>query len=274
MSKTIIGIIALAAAVIILVSFAVVKIAPKKGATLLVKTDRETRETLLTSAKNYEKKGNYPKARDAFGKYLERLPSSADKKGVEKKIEDLNMKILFSDTVTDQSIRYEIKKGDTLGKIASRFNTTVELIKKANGLKNDIIIPGKFLKVEKTGFRIIVDKSDNTLTLTRNTGETVKVYNVSTGENLSTPEGLFKIEEKMQSPVWYKVGAIVEPSSPEYELGSRWMGLSIADYGIHGTRDESSIGKHITNGCVRMRNADVEELYAIVPSGTEVTIIE
>ena len=70
------------------------------------------------------------------------------------------------------------------------------------------------------------------------------------------------------------MGAVVEPGSPEYELGSRWMGLSIAGYGIHGTKDDSSIGNHITKGCVRMRNTDIEELYAVVPRGTEVIIIE
>ena len=83
-----------------------------------------------------------------------------------------------------------------------------------------------------------------------------------------------KIEEKLVSPVWYTVGAIVEPDSEEYELGARWMGLSIAGYGIHGTNDPTSIGKHITKGCVRMKNEEVEELYAIVPSGTEVTIVD
>ena len=135
-------------------------------------------------------------------------------------------------------------------------------------------MPGKFLKVNRTKFDILVDKSENILELRKSNGEGVKTYTVSTGENLTTPVGTFKIEEKLISPTWYKVGAVVQPGAPEYELGSRWMGISAEGYGIHGTRDESSIGKHITKGCVRMRNKDIEELYAIVPGGTEVTIIE
>ena len=83
------------------------------------------------------------------------------------------------------------------------------------------------------------------------------------------------VPDSQRQAVRYKKGeGIVDSTSPEYELGSRWMGLSEPEYGIHGTNDASTIGKHITKGCVRMRNEDVEELYAIIPSGTEVTIVE
>jgi CYTH domain-containing protein/lipoprotein-anchoring transpeptidase ErfK/SrfK len=43
---------------------------------------------------------------------------------------------------------------------------------------------------------------------------------------------------------------------------------------IHGTDDESTIGKPASHGCVRMRNADVIELFDQVPPGTEVLIHE
>ena len=62
--------------------------------------------------------------------------------------------------------------------------------------------------------------------------------------------------------------------SPENILGSRWMGLSERGYGIHGTVDPKSVGQQVTAGCVRMLNSEVEELYTIVPAGTEVTIVD
>jgi lipoprotein-anchoring transpeptidase ErfK/SrfK len=74
--------------------------------------------------------------------------------------------------------------------------------------------------------------------------------------------------------VWYKDGAAVPPGSPENILGTRWMGLSKEGYGIHGTTEPGSLGKQATAGCVRMLNAEVEELYGILPEGTEVTIID
>jgi len=67
---------------------------------------------------------------------------------------------------------------------------------------------------------------------------------------------------------------MIPPGDPENILGTRWMGLDKESYGIHGTTDPKSLGLQATAGCVRMRNSEVEQLYSIVPVGTEVTIID
>ncbi|MGD2279041.1 MAG: L,D-transpeptidase family protein [Candidatus Omnitrophota bacterium] len=221
----------------------------------------------------YQKKEDYAKAGYYYKRLLNDFPDVKDAAGIRSTLGDINMKLLLSPAITEDSVEYEVQHGDTLYAIAKRFNTTVELIKKINGMKKDVIRPGQKLKINVSRFNILVDKSDNDLTLYKD-GEVFKIYTVSTGKDNSTPVGTFKIEEKMVKPVWYKVGAVVDPDSEKYELGERWMGLSIEGYGIHGTSDESSIGKQITQGCVRMYNADVMELYDIVPSGTEVEIID
>jgi len=273
-NKLLILIIAVIASVILLFSFSLKKIVSNKGVELLSRADLENRETLFTAGAAYLEKKDYLRAKEAFKEFISRFPDRPEAAKARKDMEKINIKILFSNIPVEDSVSYEIKRGDTLAGIASRFNTTVELLKKSNGIKGNLIMPGNFLKVNKTKFDILVDRSENILLLRKPGGETVKTYVVSTGENFSTPLGTFKIEEKLIKPPWYKVGAIVQPGAPEYELGSRWMGLSVSGYGIHGTRDESSIGRHITKGCVRMKNKDVEELYSIVPGGTEVTIIE
>jgi len=43
---------------------------------------------------------------------------------------------------------------------------------------------------------------------------------------------------------------------------------------IHGTPDSVQLGIPDSHGCIRMRNADLTELYDLVPAGTEVEIIE
>ena len=50
------------------------------------------------------------------------------------------------------------------------------------------------------------------------------------------------------------------------------MTLSDTLYAIHGTNKPSSIGKDESHGCVRMQQADVEELYDMVTHQTKVTI--
>lgn len=274
MNKKMVAVAFLAGIAIIFFSISVKDFISRRSARLSDAASLKSMESFLTAADEYGAKRDYLKAKGALLEFIERFPDLDGAVEAKKEIEKLNINILFSDIITRDSISYEIQSGDALSKIASRFGTTVELLKKANGLSGDLIIPGKFLKVNKTKFNIVVDKSVNTLMLKEPSGETVKTYPVSTGKDFSTPAGVFKIEEKLIKPVWYKIGAIVEPDSSEYELGTRWMGLSVDGYGIHGTKDEASIGKYITKGCVRMRNADAEELYAIVPPGTEVTIVD
>jgi lipoprotein-anchoring transpeptidase ErfK/SrfK len=43
--------------------------------------------------------------------------------------------------------------------------------------------------------------------------------------------------------------------------------------GIHGTNDESTVGKDVSHGCIRLRNADITRLATLLPLGTPVRII-
>lgn len=54
--------------------------------------------------------------------------------------------------------------------------------------------------------------------------------------------------------------------------GTRWMGLSKPNYGIHGTNNPHSIGKAVSLGCIRMHNQDIENIFPIISLGTPVEI--
>ena len=228
--------------------------------------------TLLKNAGTLEEQGDLDGAKQLYQRLLYSYPDAEEASELQDKIASLNIKILFSPMPTDGSQLYEVKPGDSLIKIAKEFNTTVELIKKANNLSGNLIKPGMKLKVQNRGFSIVVDKSQNTLTLVLN-GEVIKVYSVSTGKSNSTPIGMFKIVNKLIDPPWYSAEGVISPDSPENVLGTRWLGIDRPGYGIHGTNDPGSVGYQCTKGCVRMYNGDVEELYAIVPRGTKIKII-
>jgi len=228
---------------------------------------------LLTQAKEAEAKGDLLSAKSAYQKLVSDFASSEQVANWQKKNEELNIRLIFSPAITPKSVRYEIKPGDTLTKIAREFKTTPELIQKSNALVDDKILPGRKIKVWNAPFSIVVNKSQNTLML-KSEEEVIKTYSVSTGANNSTPNGNFKIVNKIINPTWFKAGAVVPADSPENILGSRWMGFDLAGYGIHGTTEPQNIGKQVTQGCVRMSNPEVEELYIIVPTGTEVTVVD
>jgi len=232
-------------------------------------------ESLVMLADIYEEDTNLTKAKEIYAGILNDYSEFCDYASIQQKAADLNMKILFSDIATETSEIYSVVPGDSLIKIARRYSTTVDLIKKANDLKSDLIFPGMKLKVQKVPFSIVVDKSQSTLTLFQG-GAVIKVYMVSTGKNNSTPVGSFTIKDKLIDPVWYTQGAIVAADSPENVLGTRWMGLTTEEpgYGIHGTIEPESIGYQRTEGCVRLINTEVEELFSMVPIGTKVTVID
>lgn len=215
------------------------------------------------------------KARENYQKEIEKSPASADTPKVQAAIEDLNVKILCSPAVTPDSLVYRVQKGDNLVRIAKKHGTTVELIMKANGLAGPAIRIGRVLKVTRLTFSIVIDKSQNILTLKAD-GNVFKTYRAATGKASSpTPVGTFKITNKIVDPPWYPPnGRMIPAGDPKNVLGSRWMGISKPTYGIHGTIVPDSIGKSVTEGCVRLQNSDVEELFAIVPEGTEVIIVD
>ena len=87
----------------------------------------------------------------------------------------------------------------------------------------------------------------------------IRNYPVALGKpSTPTPLGNFAIATKIPHP-----GGV---------LGTRWMGLNFDAYGIHGTNRPWLIGQLVSNGCIRMYNAHVEELYNLVRLGTPILI--
>jgi len=227
---------------------------------------------MVNQAKGLAEKGDYLAAKNIYQKLIADYTNSSQVGDWQKKSEELNVKLLFSPAITAKSTLYQIQPGDSLIKIARKFKTTPELIKKSNNL-GDTLVPGKKIKVWTAPFSIIVDKSNNTLIL-KSDEEILKTYTVSTGKDNCTPVGSFKITNKIVNPTWFKKGEVIASADPKNALGSRWLGINQPGYGIHGTIEPEKLGRQVTEGCVRMSNRDVEELYIIVPSDTEVTIVD
>ena len=184
---------------------------------------------------------------------------------------ELNTQIAFTAIPAPEKLGYTIQIGDTLGKIASRSGTTIELLRKANHLSGDKIRVGDRLRIYQGKFTVAVSKNANTLTVT-DAGKFFKRYRVGTGQFSKTPVGDFKITVRQEKPDWHRGDKIVPFGDPENILGTHWLGLDVRGYGIHGTWETNSIGKQSSAGCIRMLNDDVAELFTLLPVGTPVSI--
>ncbi len=126
---------------------------------------------------------------------------------------------------------------------------------------------------QRSNDRIIISIPDRKIVLVKD-GQVARIYPVAVGKPSSpSPTGTFQIVSRIQHPTWYGQGQIVAPG-PANPLGTRWIGLSQRGYGIHGTNNQSSVGKAVSHGCIRMRKADVEELFQMVAIGDTVELVE
>ena len=120
--------------------------------------------------------------------------------------------------------------------------------------------------------RIVVSIPDRKLALLED-DRIVKVYDVAVGAPVSpSPAGEYQIERRIENPTYYHSGVVIGPGANN-PLGPRWLGLNVKGYGIHGTNHPGSIGKNASHGCIRLRNRDIQDLFARVQVGDRVSLI-
>ncbi len=209
---------------------------------------------------------------------LSALAAAPGDPATEQLLNELAMPLLASRHAMPEKVHYSICSGDYLGKIAAKFNTPVALIAVANGIADPtrIRVGQELLLLDGNAhvFALEVSKSRNDLLVTLD-GAFFKRYRVATGVNGKTPTGTFKIVDKIEHPAWHVPGRTPIPyGDPENQLGTHWLALDVEGYGIHGTWAPESIGSQSSDGCVRLLNDDVKELYTILPKGTAVAIVE
>lgn len=136
---------------------------------------------------------------------------------------------------------------------------------------------------------IVVDPRNHFLYLIENSGR-ARRYGVGVGKAGLAFKGTATIRRKAKWPTWtptanmirrepgkYKKYAGGVPGGPSNPLGSRalylYKGKRDTYYRIHGTTQPSSIGRSVSNGCIRMINTHVEDLYDRVPVGARVVVL-
>jgi len=99
----------------------------------------------------------------------------------------------------------------------------------------------------------------------------VKTWPVAVGGPASpTPPGVYEIIRLKENPTWSWEGRRYPPGDPENGLGSRWVGIDLPTYGMHGTNEPDSIGTAVSHGCVRSLNSDIEEVFDYLSPGDTV----
>jgi lipoprotein-anchoring transpeptidase ErfK/SrfK len=147
-------------------------------------------------------------------------------------------------------------------------------------------------RVEYTGSEqpgtIVVDTSDFFLYAVEEGGRATR-YGVAVGEKGLTFKGRATVGRKEEWPAWTPTAAMVQrkprllqyaggvPGGPNNPLGARalylYQGPHDTMFRIHGTNEPWLIGTAVSNGCIRLTNDDIIDLYDRTPLGTKVLVI-
>jgi lipoprotein-anchoring transpeptidase ErfK/SrfK len=133
---------------------------------------------------------------------------------------------------------------------------------------------------EKPG-TVVIDTPHHFLFLVEDSGKALR-YGIGVGRPGFTWEGVKTITAKKEWPDWYPPADMLQrrPDLPRYmaggpdnPLGARAMYLGSTLYRIHGSNEPWTIGTDVSSGCIRLRNADVIDLYGRVQVGAKVVVM-
>ncbi|MBL8857961.1 MAG: L,D-transpeptidase family protein [Planctomycetes bacterium] len=233
------------------------------------------------------------KSREAAQTYSEilldyvRAPWSPDANVLRRWSEGLNksqQKYRWNRAADWPSISVKVEPGDSLIALRKRLlKDHPELllctgqIERSNGIRGTTLQPGQTLKIPTDRARMLVDL-DARWAFYIVGNEVAQAWEVGVGKEGGTRQGQYTVGDKKEEPMWFRPGQAPVPyGSPENPLGTRWIAWLDADgattgLGFHGTNQPESIGKDESQGCIRMRNADVEELFEILPRGAVIQV--
>jgi len=128
---------------------------------------------------------------------------------------------------------------------------------------------------------VIIDTPHTYLYYVLGNGKAMR-YGIGVGREGFTWAGVRSIERKAEWPDWYPPSEMLarQPylprmtsGGPGNPLGARAMYIAGTQYRIHGTNAPSTIGRHVSSGCIRLTNGDVIDLYNRVQIGAKVIVL-
>jgi lipoprotein-anchoring transpeptidase ErfK/SrfK len=138
-----------------------------------------------------------------------------------------------------------------------------------------------FYRTDEKPGTIIIDTSDRFLYLIQPNNTALR-YGIGVGRDGFTWSGRERVTRMAEWPDWHPPAEMIErqPYLPRFmaggesnPLGARALYLGKTLFRIHGTNQPSTIGSFVSSGCVRLTNADIEDLYGRVTVGTQVVVL-
>ena len=187
---------------------------------------------------------------------------------------------------------HTIQKAENLIELAVRYDVGYTEILTANPgvdpwlpeLGSAIILPTSHLLPDAPLRGLIINLAEQRLYYFPTDGGLTQTYPIGIGrDGLTTPSGTTKIVRKKIGPSWRPTARMrkedpelptIVPPGPENPLGDYALYLGWSQYLLHGTNKPYGIGRRVSSGCIRLHAEHIQRLFAQVPIGTQVTVVD
>jgi lipoprotein-anchoring transpeptidase ErfK/SrfK len=175
-----------------------------------------------------------------------------------------------------------VQRGDSYWRIARRLSVAgvtagPGLLQEINGVPPEALQAGSRILVPAMAVSLLADLEDRRLHLLF--GEVaIATMPAGIGRDGRTRPGSYRIGEKIREPDWRDpaTGRSLRFGEPGHRIGTRWLGFHQegrpTSLGIHGTDEPDTVGRAESDGCLRLRQLDLESLFERVAEGTPVRI--
>lgn len=210
-------------------------------------------------------KGDRKAERTALMAFLSQYPDSAKAAEAASKLGEMNARRIFSPRESADDLPYQVRKGDSLVRIASKFKTNAELIYRVNNLETINLQIGQELHIPQIDISMVVDPKGETITLFES-GEFFKRYPIVSGaKGRQVAPGTTKVTDKLALQGSDRVAF----GAKNYAGCDRWIMLGRPGLVIRGLPED---GGESPPAGILVSPVDIEEIFLLVSRGVPVTI--
>ncbi|HPQ50843.1 MAG: L,D-transpeptidase family protein [Alphaproteobacteria bacterium] len=215
------------------------------------------------------------------------VPISAAAKG-----EANSAKAKFSDPYIGQMQNVTAGYQDTLVHIGREYGVGFVEMRAANpmldpwipGAGANIIIPTMNILPDAPHEGVVINLAEMRLYYYKTPFVAPITFPIGIGrDGLRTPVGTTTVVRKKDGPTWTPTDRMRKedptlpvsvPPGSENPMGTHALYLGFPTIAIHGTNKPYGIGRRVSSGCIRMFPEDITQMFAMVPVGTKVTVVD
>jgi LysM repeat protein len=241
---------------------------PTKGNQAVVTPTPDPGIALLEQGKQLIAKGDIENGKRLLISIFQSFPKSVKADEARKTIGDMNIQDFFSPQPSADKKEYIVARGDSIAKIAAKTKAAPELIFKANGLEGLMIQPGQKFIIPSGQFTLQIFLGAQAVELL-NHGQFFLWYK---SLDFNLPPNIKPGQLKVIGKEAWSGNARVSFGERKFIGSSRWVVLSQNGITLYSETSPNIPNVTKPRFGIQLAPEDMEELFALLPKETLVTI--